>query len=273
MSEENTTSPERLGLPRLLWGMVVRPRATLGYLNEHGGRIWWLPALLAVLLVVLPIVVAAPITARQAREAVMATQEQMGEQFGAAMSDEERAQMEEQMMSMAASPLIIVVFPAVGGVMGLAVGWLVWAGALYLAGMALGGRSTFGQLFRMVVWVWLPYALRGLLQTVYVLVSGQLIANPGLSGLVQETRPISEIVVAPPSPGQTLLVAFLSRIDLFLVWNLILLVIGVMVATRLPRRKAVLATLGIWLLLTAVSLLPALIGGLFAQQFGVAPAP
>jgi hypothetical protein len=135
--------------------------------------------------------------------------------------------------------------------------------------MVLGGRSTFGQMFPVVVWAWLPYALRGLLQTVYVLASGQLIANPGLSGLVQNEQAISEMVVAPPGAGQTLLVAFLSRIDLFLMWNLILLMIGVGVTTRLSRRRSVLVTLGVWVLLTALGLLPALIGGLFAAQIGV----
>ena len=171
-------------------------------------------------------------------------------------------------MSITASPLITTVFPAVGSVFGRVVGWLAWAGALYLAGLALGGRSSFGQMFRTVVWTWLPYVLRGLLQTVYILASGQLIAHPGLSGLVQEDRPLGEMIVTPPSPGQTILASFLSQIDLFLVWNLILLLIGVMVVTRLPRRKATLLTLGVWVLLTALSLIPALVGGLFARQVG-----
>jgi hypothetical protein len=268
LSEEKVAAPEKWNILRQLWGMIVRPRATLEYLREHGGRSWWVPALLAVLLAILPILVAAPLTARQTREAVAAAQEQWGERQGVEMSAEEQAQM-EQAMSIAASPLITTVFPAVGGAVGLVIGWLVRAGALYLAGIALGGRSAFGQMFRMVVWTWLPYALRGLLQTVYILASGQLIANPGLSGFVQQHRPASEIVLAPPSLSQTLLVAFLSRVDLFLFWNLILLVVGVTVVTRLPRRKAVLVTLGVWLLLTAVSILPALVGGLFAQQAGV----
>jgi hypothetical protein len=181
------------------------------------------------------------------------------------LSAEQQAQME----SIATSPLIIVVFPAILGLVGRAVGWLAWAGALYLAGIALGGRSTFGQMFRMVVWIWLPYTLRGLLQTVYVLASGQLITNPGLSGLVQDNRPVAEIVVAPPSLDQTLLTAFLSGVDLFLVWHLILLVIGVTAVTRLPKRKAMLVTLGVWVLLTALNLIPTLIGSLFAQQAGV----
>ena len=75
-------------------------------------------------------------------------------------------------------------------------------------------------------------------------------------------------MIAPPGPGQMLLMAFLSRVDLFLVWNLVLLVIGVTVVTRLPRRKAILLTMGVWVLLTTLSLVPALVGGLFARQVG-----
>jgi len=262
MSDE--TAPVRPGALRSLWGMILRPRATLEHLKEHDRRGWWLPAVLAVLLVVLPVVVAAPITAQQTREAILAAQEQMGEQGEARLSDEEKA----QMTSYATSPLITTVFPAAAGVVGLIVGWLVWAGALYLAGMALGGRSAFGAMFRMVVWAWLPYVLRGLIQTVYILTSGQVIAHPGLSGLVQQDRPIGEMIAAPPGLGQLLLVSFLSRIDLFMVWNLILLIVGVRVMTQLSRRKTALVTLAVWLLLTALSLVPALVSGLFARVGG-----
>ena len=264
MSEEKSSALERWGILRLLWGIIIRPRATLEHLREHGPRTWWVPALLVVLLIVLPILVAAPIVVEQSREAILVTQEQLAERQGTELSAEQQAQME----SMATSPLIIVAFPAVLGVVGQVVGWLAWAGVLYLAGIALGGRSTFGQMFRMVVWTWLPYALRGLLQTVSILASGQLIANPGLSGLVQDNRPVAEVIAAPPSLDQMLLVAFLAKVDLFLVWNLILLVIGVTAVTRLPQRKATLATLGVWILLMALSLVPTLISGLFVQQAG-----
>jgi len=118
------------------------------------------------------------------------------------------------------------------------------------------------------VWTWLPYVLRGLLKTAYILVSGELIVNPGLSGFVQGNHPTGETVLVPPSLGQTVLQALLGQVDLFLFWNLTLLVIGVMVVARLPRRKAALVTLGVWLLLTALGLIPAIAGGLFAQQVG-----
>jgi hypothetical protein len=252
--------------------MVVRPRATLEYLDEQRRRTWWVPAILAVLLLLLSVVVAAPITTRQTREAVQASQEQLRERMGTEMSAEQQAQI-EQSMSIAASPLITVAFPAVTSVIGRVVGWLVWAGALYLAGMALGGQSTFGQMFRTVVWTWLPFVLRTLIQVIYILASGQLIANPGLSGIVGETRPIAEMVRAPPDMGQMFLKALLSKVDLYLLWNLALVAIGVAVVAHLPRRKAVLVTLGVWLLLTAMSLLPVLVSGVFARQMGMGFGP
>lgn len=261
MSEENRTLAERQRPHRLLWGIIVRPRATLEHAVQER-RSWWLPALLTMLMVILPIVAAGPIRARQTREAVLATQERLGETWGA---NEGQAQMEEA-MSVAASPLITTIFPSVGSALSLGLGWLVWAGALYLANLALGGRAAFGPTLRMVIWTWIPYAFRGLLQALYVMVTGQLIANPGLSGLVADNRPVSEAVLAPPSAGQMVLRALLSRFDLFLVWNLALLVMGTMAVARLPRRRAILITLGVWAILTAVGLLPALIGGLFAQQ-------
>jgi hypothetical protein len=264
MAEIDAHSPTQRGLFRLLVGIIFRPRATLAYVGERGRRTWWLPALLVVLLIVLPVLVSGPIRTEQTRQEMRAAQEEMAERMGEAVSEEQL----EQAMSLAASPLLTVVFPAVGSAVGRVVGWLAWAAALYLAGMVFGGRSTFGQLFPIVVWAWLPYGLRGLLQTAYVLLSRQLIANPGLSGLVGTTPSVGNTVLAPPSVGQTLLTTFLSHIDLFLVWNLILLVVGVEVTTHLSRRKATLVTLGVWVVLTGLSLLPALVGGMFASQLG-----
>jgi len=266
MNASDTNVSQRRGALRLLWGIIARPRATLEFLSEGGGRSWWLPALLALLLITLPVVVAAPITAQQSREALTTVREQFGEQGSA----EEQAQM-ERATSIVASPLITVVFPAVSGIVGRVLGWLIWGGALYLAGMALGGRSAFGPMLRMVVWTWIPYALRGLLQTVYIAINGQLILNPGLSGLVRQGSSVQEMIAAPPSLGEQILAGFLSRVDLFLLWHLILLVIGVRVTMRLSRRKAVLLTSGVWVLLTAMSLIPTVIGAAFTQATIVGP--
>jgi hypothetical protein len=262
MSEN--TAPARQGLIQSLWGVIVRPRATLAHLSAHGARSWWLPALLVVVLTAAPLVVSAPITARQARESILEAQDQMAEQRGQTLTDEQR----EQIVSIGASPLITTVFPTVGAIVGLVVSWLAWAGGLYLAGMALGGRSAFGTLFRTMVWTQVPFALRGLVQTIYVLVTGQVILNPGLSGFVGRDLGAEGVVAAPPGLGQLALQGLLARVDLYMIWNLVLLVIGVRVVTQLSRRKALLMTLVVWLLLTVLSLAPAIVGGLFSRQLG-----
>jgi hypothetical protein len=74
--------------------MIVRPRVTLEHVNEHGGRTWSVPAILAVRLVLFSSAAAAHITARQTREAVQATQEQLREWLGTAMSAEQQVQIE-----------------------------------------------------------------------------------------------------------------------------------------------------------------------------------
>jgi len=253
MAEAQPLNSERRSPVGLLGGMLVRPRRTLTYLNDHGRRSWWLPAVLAALFFVLPLAVGAPVRAEQARQAFLDSRQQIEEQVGQQMTDEQL----QQTMAITASPLITLVFPALGGVVGMAIGWLVYAGGLYLAGLALGGRSTFAGMFRMVVWTWLPYAVRGLFRTLYTVASGEIVVNEGLAGFVEG-----------PGVGPLVLKGLLGKVDVFLLWHLALLVTGVTVVTHLSGRKALLITLGLWLLMTALGLLPVVIGGVFAQQVG-----
>ncbi len=266
MSEATSEGTERPGLLHLAWGIVARPRRALTLIGERRRRSWWLPALLILLLATAPVVASGPIRTRQVREEMRAAQEEMADRMGDQLSEEDL----ERAQSITASPMITVVFPAVSRAVGQVAGWLIWAAALYLASMALGGRSSFGQIFPVTVWAGLPYALRGLIQTVYVLASGQLIANPGLSGLVRSDRPAADMIASPPGTGERLLSALLGRVDLFTIWHLILLMVAVAAVTHLARRKSVLVTLGVWVLLTALSLIPTLIGGFFtATRMGI----
>jgi len=217
-------------------------------------------ALVALALAILPILVATPITTRDARESILASQGQLGLDLSA----EEQAKMEEA-ANIFSSPLIITVLPAIGRVMLRVAGWLVGASALYLAIIVLGGRSSFAVMLRMVIWTWVPFALRSFLQVIYTLVSGQIIRNEGLSGLVVGSSSPS----ATLNLGQIILVEFLSRLDVFLVWNLVLVTIGIMVTTRLTRSKSTLATLAVWFLLTTASLLPTAVFALVVRQFAI----
>jgi hypothetical protein len=247
----------------LIWQLIRRPRQALAALVMEGGKKWLWMALVATLAVLLPVLVAAPITTRLAQESMRAALEAQGGQ-----GQEINPETQQQITSFTTNPLFTVVLPGGGAVLATWAGWLVWAAVLHFGSTLLGGGSRFGQMWQVVVWAWLPYALRGLIQTVFILISGEVIANPGLSGLIEKPDTTTDILAAMRSPGLLALQTLLSRIDLFLVWNLVLLTAGVMAVAKLSGRKAVLIILGIWVLFMVFAIGSAVVPSmLFAGSF------
>jgi hypothetical protein len=213
-------------------------------------------AAIVTVLSILPVLASAPFAASQAQEAMRQTLENQQGAMGRLTPE-----MEQRALASSANPLLITVLPAVQRIASVWAGWLLWAGGLSLLSAMTGGKTSFRPLWPLVVWAWLPYALRGLLQSAFILATGTLIENPGLSGLVLPDQTAAGILAAPPGAGLLALKSFLAQIDLFLFWNLALLAIGLAVASRLTRRKAALVVLGLWLVLTLIGLVPAVISG------------
>jgi hypothetical protein len=242
--------------------MIRRPRATLTRLREQGQRSWLLMALVAMIAVVLLVLVSAPISSRAAQEAVRANLE------GRPGAQDITPEMQNQAARIVTNPLFTLVLPIAGGLAGLVVSWLAWSGGLHLASTVLGGSSSFRQMFRAVVWSWLPFTLRRLLQMIYIAATQEVIAKPGLSGWVGGSQPEagSGSLAASPGTGVLALRAFLSQVDIFLVWALVLLVLAVLVTARVSVRKATAITLVVWLLFTAVGMLPRLVAGVASSS-------
>lgn len=246
----------------LFWGMIRRPRATLETVRDFGGRAWiWMAAAMLVL-AILPSLVSAPIVARQSAELIresLERQEELGQQI--------TPEMAQQATQFSTSPIFTMVFPSILRILGLLLTWLVWSGALHLLSTMLGGSNSFRQMWRAVIWTWVPFALRSLLQTGFILLTGELITRPGLSALVR-SAPVEEGSIPQiPSTGELVLGNLLGQIDLFAVWNLALLVLAVSITARISGRKAASITLVIWLVLTLISLVPSLVTASFSRGF------
>jgi hypothetical protein len=256
--KQEAAKPVKKNVFALLLGVLFHPKATFGYLKNNHKKAWWLPAILILLLTTAPLWAAS--------RPLPAAQTMPSDKMGTFTSADPL--MLEGMPSQIDAPSSDALSSASGGlnflklggtVIGTFAAWLLWGGGLYLASVFLGRSSSFGQMFRLAVWTWLPYGLRGLVQIVYVLVTGEAIVNAGFSGFVIDKGVTS---VISPGPGQLALASILSRVDVFAIWHVLLVSVALMAFTSLARRKALTATLAIWFVFALVGIVPAIFGGM-----------
>ena len=106
-----------------------------------------------------------------------------------------------------------------------------------------------------VAWASLPFAVRDILRIIFMLAAGHAIVSPGLSGFIT-------------TPG--FVAQLLTRLDLFLIWQVILLVLGFAISDGLPRAKAVTGVVVVVLLVlfaqAGLGALTSSFGGLAVQR-------
>ena len=129
--------------------------------------------------------------------------------------------------------VVMYVFPLVGAWVRLWLGWAVLGGLLHLGSTLLGGRGSMQSALTITAWASLPFALRDILRTLYILIEGHAINSPALSGFATSM----------------FMVEIFSHIDLFFLWSLFLLMVGFAVVDGLTRSKAVLGVFAVMLII------------------------
>jgi len=94
---------------------------------------------------------------------------------------------------------------------------------LHLGSTLFGGRGSMQNALNLVGWGSLPFAVRDILRVAYMFLAQHTITSPSLSGFASSSGFLYQI---------------LARTDLFLIWNIILLVIGFAVVDGLPKGKS-----------------------------------
>jgi hypothetical protein len=134
--------------------------------------------------------------------------------------------------------VFVYVMPLVSTLVGLWLGWLILGGLLHLGSTLLGGRGAMQGALSVVGWANLPFMVRDILRIIFMLLAGHSIVSPGLSGFAGSAVFLSKI---------------LSQLDIFVIWNAILLIIGFGIADGLPKNKAILGVVGVLLILLLAS--------------------
>lgn len=238
----------RLDFARM-WATILHPRQVFAEMASVSRPVWLTPMLVLSLTASLVVIVGGYLKSRAA---------QMGEiplppdwQFWPPEMQNNYMQAQQATQG----PVFTYVIPIVVALTALWVGWLVFAGLLHLILTLLGGRGSMQSALNIVAWASLPFALRDLLRIVFMLSAGHTIVSPGLSGFTTDAGFLSQL---------------LARVDIFLIWNAILLVIGFGIADGLSRSKATISVVVVILMIVlaqaGLGLLGAGLGGSVIQR-------
>ncbi|MBN1430558.1 MAG: YIP1 family protein [Anaerolineae bacterium] len=215
-----TEPPRRLHFD-WVFPALFRPRRIFPQIVGGVSTAWLTPILILMAAMLLSV-----IAQGSAMQAAMSNATTMPSDFEY-YSPEQQAQY-QQSASMVSGPLFTIVLPGIGALLVLFIGWLAFGGLLHLVLTLFGGHGSIGTTIGMVAWANLPYAVRGLERALYMMASNRAIQAPGLSGMA--------------SMG-SVPYAFLSLIDIFIIWHALLLFVGIHTGYGLSRGKALAVVL------------------------------
>lgn len=231
--------------------VLFRPRSAFQKIAGQASGVWLTPMLILTLAVLAQVLVAGPIKQAAAQSGAASLPQDF--QY---YSPEQQAQF-MQAQQATSSPVFIYVFPGVTGLVSVWVGWLLVSGLIHLVLTLLGGRGDMGGAFNLVAWSGLPFAARALVRAGYILVAHQLITTPGLSGFAPQ--------------GQAYLTQLLNLVDIYVVWNIVLLVIGVQAGMGLRLGKALASVIFTVSLVLATQALLGYLAGRFGSLTIIRP--
>ena len=238
----------RLDFSRL-FAVLRRPSVTFTEITEEARGAWLMPMLMLSLTTIVVVIVTGYLRSHAAVTGEIPLPPDW--QYWSPETQNEYMQAQQAGQGTA----FVYILPLVGALIAVWVGWALVAALLHLGSTLLGGRGSMQNALNVVAWASLPFALRDILRIVFMLAVGHVIVSPGLSGFVVNPGFLSQV---------------LARVDLFWIWHVILLVIGLAIADGLPRNKALIGVAVILLLiLSAQAGLGSLISGIGGGQSAV----
>jgi len=227
----------------LLFGWILpalfTSRQTFKKITAEEKPTWLTPMLVLSVLIIIWVMVAAPI-----RRNVI----QMGMNTPADFQNYSADQQTQFMNAQAnrVSPLFLYIFPVLTKLAGLWISWFILSSLLHLSLTLAGSRAKNLRFYNLAAWTYLPIGVRYLVQIVAMLITKTVIASPGLSGFIS----------ASAKGFGAFAGSLLALIDIFFIWQIVLLLVGVTPLAGLTRSKAWSATLVSLLILVLLQALP-----------------
>jgi len=130
------------------------------------------------------------------------------------------------------SPTFVYVIPAITSLTNIWITWYILGAMIHLASTLLGGRGTMNTALVFTSWASLPFAMRDIFRIIFMLIEQRVISSPGLSGFISAA-----------SPGGLFLANLFKNLDVFSLWQIFLLALGVRIFDILPRGRSFMGVL------------------------------
>jgi len=216
--------PARQSLPARVIGIITAPRATFESVVAHPA--WF--GVLALTLLVVAVGSARSITTEEGQQAALEAQVSQMEAFGQTVSDEQYAAMGQ---SMRFAPYFAAGGTLVAGpIMALIIAAILFA----VFNAAMGGEASFKQLFSVLVHAGVISSLQQLFTGPLNYVRGSVTSATNLS------------VFLPMLDEDSFLASLLATIDIFLVWYVVVLAIGLAVLYRRRTTSIAIALFAVY---------------------------
>jgi len=205
--------------------ILFKPRKTIEDIAEKEHAVWIAPLVALMITALILVLVSSPLVGASSQGV---SDPEMFEYY-----NPEQQQQYQDAVNMGVSPVVTVVFPLVGKIIGIWLGWILLGSIFHLSLTLNGSRSSSRSALNIVAWSSVPFLLKDIVQIIAILVTRQLISQPGLSGFIAEGV----------TGFNSYLAALLALVDLYLIWQIVLMGIGAMKISGLKTGKAWLATL------------------------------
>jgi hypothetical protein len=124
--------------------------------------------------------------------------------------------------------------------------WAVIAGALLIAFRMFGGEGTYKQAFSVTLYAWLPLLIKSIITTVVAFTKSSIDATQMATLVTSNPAFLIDMKDHPVA------FSFLSSIDLFVIWSLVLFVIGFSYVAKTTKAKSASIIVTLWAVVTIV---------------------
>lgn len=228
MSEETTTSGGMSTFQKII-GIFSAPRQTFEAIDQQPN--WLVPYIIGLIFFFIFMFLTIDIQMADRMTLMEAQGRLTPEQMDAARSQ----------MSGALKYVGFIVGPIVWLIM-----WAIMAGLFYLAGnLTIGGDSSFKKVFAVVAWSSLIGVISLILMTLLVISKGTT------NGVGLDLT----VLLDTPAIGEekSTLYRIFSKFDVFVIWQIVLWIIGLSVTYKATIKKAAVPILSLWVLWIIVS--------------------